>query len=223
MFPLGTDAQGRDLLQMIILAIPLDLQISLEVVGSAVLLGLIIGGTAAYAGGKIDEAILRITDIFFALPALVLGLMLLTTVGHSFTVLTLTLVIIWWPYYARLIRSQVLGEKQKPYIQALRSVGAGNSRILFRHIIPNSIYPVFVQASLDVGGVLLTFSAFMFLGFSPNALIPELGNLVNEGINYAFTAPWLIIFPGLTIVMISLGFNLLGDGLRDALDPRLRR
>jgi peptide/nickel transport system permease protein len=222
-YPLGTDSNGRDLLQMIILAIPLDLEVSFAVVASAVIIGLIAGGTAAFVGGKVDEAILRITDVFFGLPSLVLGLVLLTTLGHSFAILTFALVIIWWPYYARLVRSQVLSEKQKPYIQALRSVGAGSFRILFRHIIPNSIYPVFVQATLDIGGVILTFSAFTFLGFSPNPTIPELGNLVNAGINYAFIAPWLILFPGLTIVIISLGFNLLGDGLRDVLDPRIRR
>jgi peptide/nickel transport system permease protein len=208
---------------MIILAIPLDLEIAFEIVASSILIGLAVGGAAGYLGGKIDEIILRVTDIFFALPGLVLAIMLLTTVGHTLPVLTLALLVVWWPYYARLVRSQVLAEKNRPYVQALRSIGAGNLRILFRHIIPNSIYPIFVQASLDIGGVILAFSALMFLGFSPNPLIPELGNLVSDGINYAFTAPWLIIFPGLTIVLISLGFNLLGDGLRDVLDPRLRR
>ena len=222
-YPLGTDSNGRNLLNMIVLAVPLDLEVALTVVASAIVIGLVAGGTAAYVGGVVDEAILRITDIFFGLPSIVLGLILLTTLGHSFTILTFALVIIWWPIYARLVRSQVLSEKQKPYVQALRSVGAGNLRILFRHIIPNSIYPVFVQATLDIGGVILTFSSFTFLGFSPNPNIPELGNLVNAGINYAFVAPWLILFPGLAIVIISLGFNLLGDGLRDVLDPRLRR
>jgi peptide/nickel transport system permease protein len=227
-FPLGTDNYGRNLLSMIILAVPLDLEVSVTVVASAILIGIALGGTAAYLGGWVDEVILRTTDVFFAIPTLVLGLVLLVTLGQvfpksGFDILTLALVIIWWPYYARLVRSQVIAEKQKPYVQALRSVGAGNLRILFRHIIRNSIYPIFVQASLDIGGVILTFSAFTFLGFSPNPEIPELGNLVNAGINNAFIAPWLILFPGLMIVIISLGFNLLGDGLRDLLDPRLRR
>jgi len=137
--------------------------------------------------------------------------------------LTIAVLITWWPYYVRLIRSQVLSEKERPYVEALRSTGAGPVRILFLHILPNTIYPVIVQMTLDIGGVILTFSALMFLGFSPNPLLPELGNLVTDGINYVFTAPWLIIFPGLTIVIIVLGFNLLGDGIRDVLDPRLRR
>jgi len=116
-----------------------------------------------------------------------------------------------------------LSEKEKPYAEALRSMGASRFRILFRHILPNSIYPVLVQLTLDIGGVILIFSSLMFLGFSPNPLLPELGNLVSDGIEFVQTAPWLIIFPGLTILIIALGFNLLGDGIRDILDPRLRR
>ncbi len=227
-FPLGTDFYGRDLLSMIVLAVPTDLGVSAVVVASAILIGVAAGGTAAYVGGWVDEVILRVTDIFFAMPTIVIGLVLLTSLGEVFPksgleILTLALVIIWWPYYARLVRSQVISEKQKPYVLALRSIGAGNFRILFLHIIRNSIYPIFVQASLDIGGVILTFSAFTFLGFSWSATAPELGNLVNSGINNVSTAPWLILFPGLAIVIISLGFNLLGDGLRDVLDPRLRR
>lgn len=227
-YPLGTDNYGRNLLDMIILAIPLDLEVSVVVVASAIAIGITAGGVAAYAGGLVDEAILRVTDVFFAIPTLVLGLVLLTTLGQlfpksGFAILTFALVIIWWPYYVRLVRSQVIAEKQKPYVQALRSVGASNPRILFLHIIRNSIYPILVQGSLDIGGVILVFSAFTFLGFSPSPQVPELGNLVNAGIDNAFIAPWLILFPGLAIVIISLGFNLLGDGLRDVLDPRLRR
>jgi peptide/nickel transport system permease protein len=130
---------------------------------------------------------------------------------------------VWWPPYVRLIRGQVLAEKEKTYVEALRAMGAGHLRILFRHILPNSIYPLIVQITLDIGGVILTFSALMFLGFSPTPAIPELGNLASDGITHVFDAPWLILFPGLTIVLISLAFNLVGDGLRDVLDPRLRR
>jgi len=130
---------------------------------------------------------------------------------------------VWWPVYVRLIRGQVLGEKERAYVQALKAAGLGRARILFRHILPNTIYPVLVQATLDLGGVVLTFSALMFLGFSPNPAMPELGNLASDGISHFFEAPWLIIFPGLTILTIALAFNLLGDGLRDVLDPRLRR
>ncbi len=221
--PLGTDSFGRNLLQMIILALPLDLEISFAIVFSAVAIGIALGAIAAYAGGYIDEAILRVTDIFFAFPGLVLALVLLAVFGRTLNILVIAVLVVWWPIYVRLIRSQILSEKEKPYAEALRSVGAGRFRILFRHIIPNAIYPVLVQMTLDIGGVILVFSTLMFLGFSPDQRLPELGNLVSSGIDYVNTAPWLIIFPGLTILVIALGFNLLGDGIRDILDPRLRR
>ncbi len=222
-YALGTDAYGRDLLQMIILALPLDLEISLAIVLLATLIGVVFGSLAAYAGGKIDELILRVTDVFLALPALVLAILFMVVLGRTILNLTIAVLITWWPFYVRLIRSQVLSEKEKPYVEALRSTGASPLRILYLHILPNSIYPMLVQMTLDIGSVILTFSALMFLGFSPNPLLPELGNLITDGINYVFTAPWLIIFPGLTIVVVVLGFNLLGDGIRDVLDPRLRR
>jgi peptide/nickel transport system permease protein len=220
---LGTDSFGRDLLQMIILAIPTDLQIALEVVLSAVAIGIVFGATASYAGGIVDEAILRITDIFLAVPGILLAIVFMVVFGRTIMVLTGAVVLIWWPTYVRLVRSQVLSEKERPYVEALRSVGAGRLRILFRHIVPNSIYPLLVQATLDIGSVILTVSALTFIGLSPSPLLPELGNLASLGGQYFFTAPWLIIFPGLTILLISLGFNLLGDGLRDILDPRTRR
>jgi len=222
-YPIGTDAYGRNLLDMIVLAIPIDLQIALEVVASAVVIGVVFGSLAAYMGGLIDEIILRITDIFLAVPWILLAIVLIVVLGRSLTTLTLAVIITWWPWYVRLMRSQVIGEKEKLYVERLRMVGAGWPRILFRHIIPNSIYPILVQSTLDIGSVILTVSALTFIGLTPNPLLPELGNLSNQGIQYFFTAPWLITFPGLTILIISLGFNLLGDGIRDIFDPRLRR
>jgi peptide/nickel transport system permease protein len=222
-YPLGTDQYGRSLSQMMILAIPIDLQIALEVVSSAVVIGVVFGSIAAYVGGVIDEVILRITDVFLAVPGILLAIVMIVVMGRSLPVLTLAVLITWWPFYVRLVRSQVLGEKEKPYVERLRAMGAGGTRILFRHVVPNSIYPVLIQATLDVGSVILTVSALTFIGLTPNPLLPELGNLANQGIQYIFTAPWLILFPGLTILVISLGFNLLGDGIRDIFDPRLRR
>ena len=208
---------------MIILAIPLDLQVSGEIVASAVVIGVVFGSIAAYAGGLIDELILRITDVFFAVPGILLAIVLMTILGRTIPNLTIAVLVTWWPLYVRLIRSQVLSEKEKPYVEALRALGASRPRILFRHIVPNSIYPLLVQATLDIGSVILTFATLVFLGFAPSPTIPELGNLANQGIDHIATAPWLMIFPGLTILVISLGFNLLGDGLRDIFDPRLRR
>jgi peptide/nickel transport system permease protein len=221
--PLGTDLYGRDVLTMIILGLPIDLEISFSIVFSAFAIGIVLGSVAAYAGGILDEAILRITDIFFAFPGLVLAIVLLTVFGRSLTILTVAVLVVWWPLYVRLVRSQILTEKEKPYAEALRATGASRFRVLFLHILPNSIYPVLVQLTLDIGGVILTFSALMFLGFAPSPLTPELGKLVSDGINFVSIAPWLIVFPGLTIVTVALGFNLLGDGIRDILDPRLRR
>jgi len=222
-YALGTDSYGRNLLQMIVLAIPVDLQIALEVVLSAVAIGIVFGATASYAGGILDEIILRVTDIFLAVPGILLAIVFMVVFGRTLPVLTGAVLLVWWPTYVRLVRSQVLSEKERPYVESLRSIGAGRMRILFRHIVPNSIYPILVQATLDIGSVILTVSALTFIGLSPSPLLPELGNLASLGSQYFFTAPWLIIFPGLTILLISLGFNLLGDGLRDILDPRLRR
>jgi peptide/nickel transport system permease protein len=222
-YPLGTDAYGRNLLQMIVLAIPVDLQIASEVVASAVLIGVVFGGLAAYAGGIVDEAILRITDVFLAIPAILLAIVLIVVLGRSLPTLTLAIIITWWPYYVRLMRSQVITEREKPYVERLRAMGAGGPRILYLHIVRNSIYPILIQATLDIGSVILTVSALTFIGLTPNPLLPELGNLASQGIANIFTAPWLILFPGLTILIISLGFNLLGDGIRDVFDPRQRR
>jgi len=273
---LGTDGYGRDLLQMIILAIPLDIYLAFLITFGAIAIGVSIGAIAGYMGGVVDEAILRITDIFFAFPWLLLALVFAAIFGRTIITLAIAVLLVWWPTYVRLVRGQVLSEKQKTYVEALTALGAGSPpatlytirehannvsgrlvnlgrhnrvivkstklldrvgngaidevavltghlRVLFRHILPNSIYPILVQATLDLGGVILTFSALMFLGFSPSPALPELGNLASDGISHVFTAPWLIVFPGLTILIIALAFNLVGDGLRDVLDPRLRR
>src|SRR5271155_1691093 len=139
---LGTDSYGRDLLQMIVLAIPTDLQIALEVVLSAVTIGIVFGATASYAGGIVDEVILRVTDIFLAVPGILLAIVFMVVFGRTIPVLTGAVLLIWWPTYVRLVRSQVLSEKERPYVESLRSIGAGRMRILFRHVVPNSIYPL---------------------------------------------------------------------------------
>jgi peptide/nickel transport system permease protein len=220
---LGTDGFGRDLLKMIILAIPLDISIALMTVAAATAFGVILGSVAGWVGGKFDEIVLRITDIFFAFPGLVLALVFAALFGRTIQNLAIAVLLVWWPTYVRLMRGQVLVEKEKTYVEALKALGVNPVRLLLLHIMPNAIYPILVQMTLDIGGVILTFSALMFLGFSPSPALPELGNLAADGIGHVFTAPWLIVFPGFTILVIALGFNLVGDGLRDVLDPRLRR
>lgn len=222
-FYLGTDGWGRDLLKMIILAIPVDLYYAVLITLAAAVFGTLLGAIAGYVGGILDEVLLRVTDVFFAFPGLVLALVFAAMFGRTLETLTLAIVLVWWPPYVRLMRGQVLSEKEKPYVEALRASGAGHFRILFRHIILNAIYPILVQATMDLGGVILTFSALMFLGFSPSPAMPELGNLCADGYGHIFDAPWVMIFPGMTMLLISLAFNLVGDGLRDILDPRLRR
>ena len=172
-FPLGTDAYGRDLLKMIVLSLPTDLEIAFAIVASAFAIGVVVGSLAAYAGKLVDEFILRVTDVFFAIPGLILAIVILTVLGRSLFWLTIAVLIVWWPIYVRLMRSQILSEKEKPYAEALRSVGASRLRILFMHILPNAIYPVLVQFTLDIGGVILTFSTLMFLGFAPSPLRPS--------------------------------------------------
>lgn len=220
---LGTDGFGRNVLDMIILSVPLDISIAFVIVMSATVFGVVLGSVAGWVGGKFDEAMLRITDIFFAFPGLVLALVFAALFGRTIQTLTFAVLLVWWPTYVRLARGQVLVEKEKTYVEALKALGVHPLRIVVFHVIPNSIYPIIVQMSLDIGGVILTFSALMFLGFSPSPALPELGNLASDGIGHVFTAPWLIVFPGLTILVIALAFNLVGDGLRDILDPRLRR
>jgi len=222
-FYLGTDGWGRDLLKMMVLAIPTDLYNATIITIVAAVFGTLLGAVAGYVGGIFDEAVLRITDVFFAFPGLVLALVFAAMFGRTIETLRLAIILVWWPPYVRLMRGQVLSEKEKPYVEALKALGAGHSRILLRHIMLNTIYPILVQATMDFGGVILTFSALMFLGFSPSPALPELGNLAADGYGHLFDAPWVMLFPGLTMLIISLAFNLLGDGLRDILDPRLRR
>jgi peptide/nickel transport system permease protein len=222
-FYLGTDGWGRDLLAMIVLSIPVDLYNAVIIVAIAAIFGTLLGAVAGYIGGVFDEAMLRITDVFFAFPGLVLALVFASMFGRSIETLQLAIVLVWWPPYVRLIRGQILSEKEKPYVEALKALGASPSRILFRHVLINSIFPVLVQITMDLGGVILTFSALMFLGFSPSPALPELGNLASDGYAHIFDAPWVMLFPGLVMLIISLAFNLVGDGLRDVLDPRLRR
>jgi len=220
---LGTDYFGRDVLSIIVLALPLDLEIAFFVVICSALIGLVLGGLSAFIGGSLDLALLRVTDIFLAFPTILFVLVVAAIVGPSILLLTLAILVVWWPKYLRLARAQILSEKEKNYVEALRCLGLSNSRILFFHLIPNTISPIIVQSTLDIGGVILTFSSLMFLGFSPKPNLPELGTLVSQGIENVFAAPWLVIFPGLSIFFFAFSFNMIGDTLRDLTDPRQRR
>ncbi len=220
---LGTDDYGRDLFDMIILSTRLDVIAMLEIVGAGVAIGVTLGAFSGFLGGKLDEALMRVTDIFFSIPGLILALAVAAALGPGLNNLILAIIVVQWPGYTRILRGQVLAEKQRLYVDALRALGIGKVRVILRHIIPNTIYPVIVQCTLDLGGVILTFASLSFLGFGGSPLTPDLGRLITAGQLYIFQAPWLTAFPGLAILIISLAFNLMGDGIRDVLDPRLRR
>lgn len=221
--PLGTDQYGFDVLSRILFAYRIDLAIAFTVVTLGVSLGVLVGAFAGYIGGNFDNVLMRVTDIFFSVPSLILALAVATVLGRTFNGLITALTITWWPSYARLIRGEVLAQKEKLYVDAAKAAGAGNVRIVLRHVLPNSIYPVLVNATLDLGQVLLAAAGLSFLGFGVQPGTPELGRMVADSANYVFSNPWVVAFPGLAIFLVSLGFNLVGDGLRDILDPRLRR
>ncbi|MCI4438348.1 ABC transporter permease [archaeon] len=219
----GTDDLGRDILQLIVLGARFDMSISLVVVLTATLMGVAIGSISGYIGGKIDEIIMRFTDILLAFPGLIFAMGLTMALGRSTVNLFLALTLVWWTGYARIMRGQVLSEKEKLYVQAAKSLGIPDFLILFKHVFPNAIYPILVLATMDIGGVMLSAAGLSFIGLGPSPFEPEWGQLINRGASYLFMAPWIMFFPGLAVLTASLGFNLIGDGLRDVLDPRLRR
>jgi len=219
----GTDDLGRDIFRLIILGAAYDMAVSIFVVAISVAIGTVLGSISAYLGGKFDEAFMRIVDILFAFPGLLLAMAIQMILGKSLFNLALALILVWWAGYARLMRGQVLAEKEKLYVRAAKSLGLPGYRTLFKHILPNAFYPLLVSATMDIGGVMLSAAGLSFIGLGPTPFEPEWGSLVNRGAPFLFVAFWLMFFPGLMILLASLGFNLVGDGLRDILDPRLRR
>jgi peptide/nickel transport system permease protein len=218
----GTDDYGRDLLAMVLLAANLDLRTALLVVSAALGIGIVLGALAGFVH-RLDQALMRITDVFLSIPSLVLAMAVASVLGRSLQNLAIALTFVTWPIYCRLMRGQVLSEKQKPYIKALTVLGIGPLRLIFRHIVPNAVFPVVARAAADVGLVLITMAALSYIGFGPGPYVPEWGSLVAAGQAYIFQAPWLVIFPGAAIFLTSLSLNLIGDWARDVFDPRLQR
>ncbi len=219
----GTDDFGRDIYSMVMYGTQISLKICLMVVFSATIIGVILGGIAGYFGGKIDEILMRITDIFLSIPYLILAMAVAAALGRSIENIMMALVVVWWPAYARLLRGQVLSIKENQYVEAARSIAASNWRILFRHIIPNSFAPLLVQITLDLGAVLLVAAGLSFIGLGAPPGTAEWGLMIAMGRTHMFHAWWYATFPGLAILITVLGFNLLGDGIRDITDPKLRR
>ncbi len=221
--PLGTDHLGRDLLSRIIHGARVSLGVGVTIAGLGALTGTVLGLLAGYLGGKVDETIMRICDMFLAFPALILAMALAASLGPSLGNTMLALVIIWWPWYARIMRGQVLALRESEYVMAARALGASTQRLMFRHLLPNAIPPIIVQATLDIGNAILIASSLSFLGFGAQPPVPEWGAITSEARTFLRDYWWYPTFPGLAIMVTVIGFNLMGDGLRDLLDPRLRR
>ena len=219
----GTDELGRDTLSRLVWGARLSLTISVSVVAISLVLGISIGGLAGYWGGWIDTALTTFAmNTFLALPGILLAIAFAAFLGPGFTNLILALAIGGWAGYARLVRAQVMAVRDREYVEAARALGAGGLRIFFRHILPNIVQPVLVQAAIGMAGVILAEATLSFLGLGVPAPAPSWGAMLNDARLHLFDSPHLVLFPAIAIAGAVLGFNLLGDALRDRLDPRVR-
>jgi len=216
----GTDSLGRDVYSRVVYGARISLRLGFVVVILSMLIGSLVGLFAALLGGVWDDVLMRITDIFLAFPALILAMAIAAALGPSLSNVMIAVAAVTWPIYARLMRAQVLSLVNQDFVSAARALGANNIRIAWRHLFPNSLTPLMVQASFDVGGAILTAAGLSFIGFGAQPPISEWGAMVSDTRNYINQAPWASSFPALAILLTVLAFNLLGDGLRDVLDPR---
>jgi peptide/nickel transport system permease protein len=222
MFGMGTDLLGRDVTSRIMEGAANSLRVALFSVVAATLMGTLLGTISGYVGGVVDNIIMRVMDVFFALPALLLALVIVSVFGAGVNTTVLAIAIVYTPIFARVARGPVLSVKAMEFVTAARSIGVRGGGILWRHILPNTLAPLIVQVSLALSWALLTEAGLSFLGLGTQPPAASWGVMLSESRGLAENAPWLMIAPGLSIMFGVLGFNLLGDGLRDILDPRLR-
>ena len=217
----GTNFQGQSIVSRLLYATPHDATASVVIVGSAILIGMFLGTASGYFGGWVDEVMMRITDAFLALPALVLAITVAVLIGGGFTSLLFALVIIWWPTYARFFRAQALTLRNKGYVEAAKLNGSSSLRILVRHIIPNSVDPIIAYATLDMGTVILTFAGLAFLGIGVSSGYPEWGAESSAGLQFFPQQWWYAIMPGVVIAVVVVAFTLVGDRLQDLIGGRI--
>jgi peptide/nickel transport system permease protein len=219
---LGTDDMGRDIFSRILLGTRVSLTSALIIISVSMVFGLFIGLIAGFIGGWLDDLLMRLTDIFLAFPALILAMAISATLGPSLQNAMIAVASVWWPWYARLVRGQVISIRNREYVEAARSVGATPLRVLMRHIFPNTLGPLLVQATLDVGNTILLTASLSFIGLGAQPPTPEWGSMVSVGRLYLLGYWWVPTMPGFAILLTVLGFNLLGDALRDFADVRER-
>lgn len=219
--PFGLDELGRDILSRLLSGARISLLVGLAVVSVSSIVGMALGSIAGYFGGVIDDVISRVVDVLMAFPGILLAIALVAVLGPSLTNVVIALSVIGWVGYARLVRSQALRAREFEFVQAARALGAGWSRVVLRHVLPTAFPAVVVQATLGMAGAIIAEAALGFLGLGVQPPTPSWGTMLDAGRSHLFDAPHLTIFPGLAIATLVLGFNFLGDGLRDRVDPKL--